>query len=104
MLGKQRIYWMKNILLQHRIVHWRNYYALNQVSHEVNCNQYDLVTSLIILCTGSSACLDAMQLLGIDGLLQKTEIERYYRDIRVHQILEGTNEIMRHIVGRSIVA
>jgi hypothetical protein len=34
---------------------------------------------------------------------QETGIERYIRDIRVHQILEGTNEIMHHIVGRSLV-
>jgi len=35
---------------------------------------------------------------------QDYEVERYLRDCRVHQILEGTNEIMRHIVGRAIVA
>lgn len=34
---------------------------------------------------------------------QDYEIERYVRDCRVHQILEGTNEIMRHIVGKAIV-
>lgn len=31
-------------------------------------------------------------------------MERFVRDVRVHQILEGTNEIMRHIVGRSITS
>lgn len=36
--------------------------------------------------------------------LQDYNVERYLRDARVHQILEGTNEIMRHIVGRSIVS
>ncbi len=32
------------------------------------------------------------------------EVERFVRDVRVHQILEGTNEIMRHIAGRALVA
>ena len=37
-------------------------------------------------------------------LSQDYDIERYVRDLRVHQILEGTNEIMRHIVGKAIVS
>ena len=36
--------------------------------------------------------------------LQDYEIERYVRDCRVHQILEGTNEIMRHIIGKALVS
>ena len=35
---------------------------------------------------------------------QDYHIERYVRDLRVHQILEGTNEIMRHIVGKAIIS
>lgn len=38
------------------------------------------------------------------GYLKDYEVERYVRDVRVHQILEGTNEIMRHIVGRALVS
>ena len=34
---------------------------------------------------------------------QKTEIEKIVRDLRVHQILEGTNEIMRVIVSRALL-
>jgi alkylation response protein AidB-like acyl-CoA dehydrogenase len=49
-------------------------------------------------------CNDALQLLGGYGYLHDYEIERYLRDVRVHQILEGTNEIMRHISGRALVA
>jgi len=37
-------------------------------------------------------------------IIQDYDIERYVRDCRVHQILEGTNEIMRHIVGKAIVS
>ena len=45
----------------------------------------------------------ALQLHGGYGYLQEYGIERVVRDLRVHQILEGTNEIMRVIVGRSLL-
>ncbi len=47
---------------------------------------------------------DALQLLGGYGYLQDYGIEKIVRDIRVHQILEGTNEIMRMIVSRAVLA
>lgn len=43
----------------------------------------------------------AMQLHGGYGYLQDYQIERLFRDLRVHQILEGTNEIMREIIAKS---
>ncbi|WP_226345664.1 acyl-CoA dehydrogenase family protein [Agilicoccus flavus] len=45
---------------------------------------------------------DALQLHGGYGYLSEYGIEKVVRDLRVHQILEGTNEIMSHIVGRAI--
>ena len=45
-------------------------------------------------------CNEALQLHGGYGYLMDYPIERFLRDSRVHQILEGTNEIMRHIVAR----
>jgi isobutyryl-CoA dehydrogenase len=44
-----------------------------------------------------------LQLHGGYGYLKDYAIQRYLRDCRVHQILEGTNEIMNVIVGRSIL-
>ena len=44
----------------------------------------------------------ALQLHGGYGYLRDYPIERYLRDVRVHQILEGTNEVMRLIIARSI--
>ncbi|MBL0373607.1 acyl-CoA dehydrogenase family protein [Rhizobium sp. KVB221] len=46
---------------------------------------------------------DALQLFGGYGYLGEYGIEKIVRDLRVHQILEGTNEIMRLIIARSIV-
>jgi len=46
---------------------------------------------------------DALQLHGGYGYLSDYGIEKIVRDLRVHQILEGTNEIMRLIVARTLV-
>jgi isobutyryl-CoA dehydrogenase len=55
----------------------------------------------------SPQCFDiinsCLQLHGGYGYLKDYPIQRYLRDCRVHQILEGTNEIMNVIVGRSIL-
>lgn len=48
-------------------------------------------------------CLDAQQIHGGYGYLKDYPVERLVRDTRVHQILEGTNEIMRVIVARQIL-
>lgn len=45
----------------------------------------------------------AMQMHGGYGYLQEYQIERIFRDLRVHQILEGTNEIMREIVAKGVL-
>ena len=53
---------------------------------------------------GFEVCNQALQLLGGYGYLTDFPVERHLRDLRVHQILEGTNEIMRLIVARSLLA
>lgn len=51
---------------------------------------------------GFEVCNGALQLHGGYGYLRDYRIERYLRDVRVHQILEGTNEIMSMLVGKAI--
>ncbi|MGD1827171.1 Acyl-CoA dehydrogenase related to the alkylation response protein AidB [Chromobacterium violaceum] len=46
---------------------------------------------------------NALQLFGGYGYLQDFPLERHVRDLRVHQILEGTNEVMRMIVARKML-
>ena len=53
---------------------------------------------------GFHVCNEALQLFGGYGYLKEFPIERYLRDVRVHQILEGTNEIMRVIIARRFLA
>lgn len=54
--------------------------------------------------TGFKVVNEALQLHGGYGYLRDYPIERFLRDVRVHQILEGTNEIMRLIVARQLLA
>jgi len=53
--------------------------------------------------TGHRIADEALQLLGGYGYLQDYGIEKIVRDLRVHRILEGTNEIMRVITARSLL-
>ena len=53
---------------------------------------------------GTRVCDDALQIHGGYGYIQEYPLERHLRDVRVHQILEGTNEIMRVIIGRRVLA
>ncbi len=49
---------------------------------------------------GFDICNEALQIHGGYGYLKDFPLERHVRDVRVHQILEGTNEIMRVIIAR----
>ncbi|WP_016856453.1 acyl-CoA dehydrogenase family protein [Halomonas smyrnensis] len=53
---------------------------------------------------GFNVCNEALQLHGGYGYIREYPLERLVRDTRVHQILEGTNEIMRLIVARRLLA
>jgi alkylation response protein AidB-like acyl-CoA dehydrogenase len=53
---------------------------------------------------GFDVANQALQVHGGYGYLQDYGVEKIVRDLRVHQILEGTNEIMRMIVARAVMA
>ena len=53
--------------------------------------------------TGFQVCNEALQIHGGYGYTREYPLERLLRDARVHQILEGTNEIMRVIVSRRML-
>ena len=52
---------------------------------------------------GFQVCDAALQIHGGYGYIKEYPLERYFRDVRVHQILEGTNEIMRVIIARRLL-
>ena len=51
----------------------------------------------------NKACYDAMQILGGYGYTQDFPVERFYRDVRVTSIYEGTSEIQRLIIARELL-
>jgi acyl-CoA dehydrogenase len=53
--------------------------------------------------SGSEIVDKALQMYGGYGYLRDYPIERFWRDLRVHRILEGTNEVMRMIIGRDLL-
>ncbi|MCX8904225.1 acyl-CoA dehydrogenase family protein [Vibrio parahaemolyticus] len=53
---------------------------------------------------GFQICDQALQIYGGYGYIKEYPLERYFRDVRVHQILEGTNEIMRLIIVRRLLS
>ena len=46
---------------------------------------------------------DAVQLFGCSGISKDNRIEQYFRDAKVLQVIEGTNQIQRNIIGRHVV-
>ena len=56
----------------------------------------------------TDSCYDvadqALQLHGGYGYLREYAVEKIVRDLRVHRILEGTNEIMRVVIGRAVAS
>ena len=52
---------------------------------------------------GFQVCDAALQIHGGYGYVKEYPLERHFRDVRVHQILEGTNEIMRVIIARRLL-
>ncbi|MFW8589478.1 acyl-CoA dehydrogenase family protein [Glaciecola sp. 2405UD65-10] len=53
---------------------------------------------------GFQVCNEALQIHGGYGYIKEYPLERHVRDVRVHQILEGTNEIMRVIIARRLLS
>ena len=80
---------------------------LHRAAQAMDDKSADLVrlcamAKLVATDAGFAVANTALQLHGGYGYLSEYGIERIVRDLRVHQILEGTNEIMRLIVGRSL--
>ena len=69
-------------------------------SNHPNAPMYCAMAKRLATDVAFRICDKAMQLHGGYGYLHDYQIERIFRDLRVHQILEGTNEIMREIVAK----
>jgi hypothetical protein len=80
---------------------WRAAAALDAKS--ADATQLCAMAKRVATDAGFNAANDALQLLGGYGYLADYGVEKIVRDLRVHQILEGANEIMRLIVARGLM-
>ena len=72
-------------------------------SNDPECTKRSAMAKRFVTDAGFSIANEALQIHGGYGYLQDYEVERMVRDLRVHQILEGTNEIMRVIIARHLL-
>ncbi|WP_421982445.1 acyl-CoA dehydrogenase family protein [Roseibium sp.] len=75
--------------------------AVDAKSHEAT--RLAAMAKRLATDTGFKVVNEALQLHGGYGYLRDYPIERFFRDVRVHQILEGTNEVMRLIIARHLL-
>ena len=76
-------------------------FKVDQGDHQASV--YSAMAKRFATDVGFEVCNQALQIHGGYGYMQEYPLERYLRDTRVHQILEGTNEIMRLIVSRHLL-
>ena len=80
------------------------YQAADKVSNnKPDKAQWAAMAKLMATESGSAIVNDALQLHGGYGYLMDFPAERFLRDLRVHEILEGTSQIMKLVIGREMV-
>ncbi|ASI93659.1 acyl-CoA dehydrogenase family protein [Vibrio rotiferianus] len=80
-------------------------YAASKLDRgDLDATTYCAMAKRFATDVGFQVCDQALQLYGGYGYIKEYPMERYFRDVRVHQILEGTNEIMRLIIARRLLA
>ena len=72
-------------------------------NHEPEAGIYCSMAKRLATDLCFNICNEALQIHGGYGYIREYPLERFVRDTRVHQILEGTNEIMRMIIGRRLL-
>jgi acyl-CoA dehydrogenase len=77
--------------------------AAKVTSNAPDKSRFSAMAKRLATDNGSSIVDRALQLHGGYGYLKDYPIERFWRDLRVHSILEGTNQVMRMIIGRDLL-
>ncbi|GAA2350239.1 isobutyryl-CoA dehydrogenase [Saccharopolyspora halophila] len=85
-----------------RLMLWRAAWALD--TGDPSATKLCAMAKRLATDTGFAVANDALQIHGGYGYLAEYGLEKIVRDLRVHQILEGTNEIMRLIISRGLMA
>ena len=77
--------------------------AVKVTTNAADKSRFSAMAKRLSTDSGSKIVNDALQLFGGYGYLKDYPIERFWRDLRVHSILEGTNQVMRMIIGRDLL-
>src|SRR4029079_6850605 len=70
--------------------------------HEPDAGKYSAMAKLFASDTAMAVSVDAVQVLGGYGYVNEYPVERYMRDAKITQIYEGTNEIQRLVIARTM--
>lgn len=92
---------METMLQAARIFLYTAAAKLDRKAHDAS--KWSAMAKRFVTDTGFDVANDALQVHGGYGYLHDYGIEKLVRDLRVHQILEGTNEIMRVIIARNLI-
>ena len=77
--------------------------AAKVTSNAPDKTRFSAMAKRLATDNGSEVVNKALQLFGGYGYLRDYPIERFWRDLRVHSILEGTNQVMRMIIARDML-
>ena len=83
--------------------HMVRYAAFKLDQGHADATLYSAMAKRFATDVGFQVCDEALQLHGGYGYMKEFPLERHVRDLRVHRILEGTNEIMRLIISRRLL-
>ena len=84
-----------------RLLTYRAADALDRADPQAS--MYSAMAKRLATDLGFQVCNEALQIHGGYGYLKDYGVEKLVRDLRVHQILEGTNEIMRVVISRKLL-
>ena len=70
--------------------------------HDPDAGKYSAMAKLFASDTAMAVTVEAVQVLGGYGYVSEYPVERYMRDAKITQIYEGTNEIQRLVIARSL--
>jgi len=78
-------------------------YAARLIDAKIPAAKESAMAKLFASEMAEKVCSQALQIHGGYGYVKDFPVERYYRDVRVTKIYEGTSHIQKHIIARSIL-
>ena len=79
------------------------YQAANLIQQDQNCAKEVSMAKLYAAQTARKIAIEAVQVFGGYGYTEDYPVERYFRDAKVTEIYEGTNEIQRLVVAKNLL-